>query len=64
MRTAFDAFGAWESTISTPANEDHSTDDEGGGRRFRTIFISDLHLGKSGCKAEALLDFLKSHPSD
>ena len=64
MRTTFDAFGAWESTISTPANEDHSTDDEGGGRRFRTIFISDLHLGTSGCQAEALLDFLKSHPSD
>ena len=64
MRTTFDAFGAWESTISTPAKEDHSTDDEGGGRRFRTIFISDLHLGTPGCQAEALLDFLKSHPSD
>ena len=28
--------------------------------RFRSIWISDLHLGTPGCQAEALLDFLKS----
>ncbi len=28
-------------------------------RHFRTIFISDIHLGSRGCKAEFLLDFLK-----
>ncbi|MDO8274579.1 MAG: metallophosphoesterase, partial [Serpentinimonas sp.] len=33
-------------------------------QRFRTIFISDLHLGTPGCQAAALLDFLKAHPSD
>lgn len=27
---------------------------------FRTVWISDLHLGTPGCKAELLLDFLKS----
>jgi UDP-2,3-diacylglucosamine pyrophosphatase LpxH len=27
---------------------------------FRTIWISDTHLGTAGCKAELLLDFLKS----
>jgi UDP-2,3-diacylglucosamine pyrophosphatase LpxH len=27
-------------------------------RRHRTIFISDIHLGTRGCKAELLLDFL------
>ncbi|MEX0922557.1 MAG: UDP-2,3-diacylglucosamine diphosphatase [Rhodovibrionaceae bacterium] len=27
--------------------------------RFRSIFISDIHLGTKGCKAEFLLDFLK-----
>lgn len=27
---------------------------------FRTIFISDTHLGTSGCNAELLFDFLKS----
>ena len=26
----------------------------------RTVFISDVHLGTSGCQAEALLDFLRS----
>ncbi|MCG8546177.1 MAG: UDP-2,3-diacylglucosamine diphosphatase, partial [Alphaproteobacteria bacterium] len=27
--------------------------------RYRTIWISDIHLGTRGCKAEYLLDFLK-----
>lgn len=27
-------------------------------RRYRTVFISDIHLGTRGCNAEALLDFL------
>ena len=27
---------------------------------FRTIWISDTHLGTAGCNAELLLDFLKS----
>ena len=30
----------------------------------RTIWISDIHLGTSGCKAEYLLDFLKWNESD
>ena len=29
--------------------------------RFRTIWISDLHLGTAGCNADLLLDFLKSN---
>ncbi len=28
-------------------------------QRFRTLWISDLHLGTPGCQARALLDFLK-----
>lgn len=28
--------------------------------RYRTIWISDVHLGTKGCKAEILLDFLRS----
>ena len=39
-------------------------EDEGGGERpvlrFRTLWISDLHLGTPGCQANALLDFLKN----
>ncbi len=30
-----------------------------GARRVRTAWISDLHLGTPGCRADALLDFLK-----
>lgn len=32
--------------------------------RFRTVFISDTHLGTSGCNAELLFDFLKSIECD
>jgi UDP-2,3-diacylglucosamine pyrophosphatase LpxH len=32
--------------------------------RFRTIWISDTHLGTAGCQAERLLDFLRRTESD
>ena len=31
---------------------------------FRSLFISDVHLGIRGCKAELLLDFLKHHDAE
>ncbi|BBB67442.1 UDP-2,3-diacylglucosamine hydrolase [Undibacterium sp. YM2] len=33
-------------------------------QRFRTIWISDLHLGTSGCQATKLLEFLRATDSD
>ena len=30
-----------------------------GPRRYRTVFLSDIHLGSLGCQAELLLDFLR-----
>lgn len=33
-------------------------------RRHRCIWISDIHLGTRGCKADLLLDFLKHNESD
>ncbi len=30
-------------------------------QKYRTIWISDVHLGTPGCKAEHLVDFLKQH---
>ncbi len=33
-------------------------------RRYRSLFISDVHLGTKGCQAEMLLDFLKIHDAD
>jgi len=33
-------------------------------RRFRTLFISDVHLGTRGCQADKLLDFLRWHDAE
>lgn len=33
-------------------------------KRYRTIWISDVHLGTRGCKAELLHDFLLNHDCD
>ncbi|MDP3699612.1 MAG: UDP-2,3-diacylglucosamine diphosphatase [Hylemonella sp.] len=44
-------------------HEDDHEDDKGG-KRYRAVFISDLHLGTPGCRAEDLLDFLKASSSE
>jgi UDP-2,3-diacylglucosamine pyrophosphatase LpxH len=31
---------------------------------YKTIFISDIHLGSKGCKADILVDFLKNNTTD
>ncbi len=62
MRTTFDALGPIVPVLGGPLAPDG--DSESAQRRYRTIFISDLHLGTPGCQATALLDFLKSHPCD
>ena len=33
-------------------------------RRHRAIWLSDIHLGTRGCKADFLLDFLRCNESD
>lgn len=58
------------SALHLPALGADTLDDDGDGedtagvQRYRTVFISDLHLGTPGCQAQALLAFLKAHPSD
>ena len=37
---------------------------EHGATGFRTLFISDVHLGARGCQADRLLDFLRYHDAD
>ena len=75
MRAAFDAMGTWGNgslprALLENAARDHKLDHDAdhdhapSARRVRTIFISDIHLGTAGCQAQALLDFMKSHPSD
>jgi UDP-2,3-diacylglucosamine pyrophosphatase LpxH len=39
------------------------SDDEAS-NRYRTLFISDVHLGSKGCQAELFLDFLKHNDAD
>jgi UDP-2,3-diacylglucosamine pyrophosphatase LpxH len=34
-------------------------DDDAPVRRYRTVFLSDIHLGTRGCQAELLLDFIR-----
>lgn len=33
-------------------------------KQYRTIWLSDIHLGTRGCKADYLLDFLRHHDSE
>lgn len=73
MRAAFNAFdafvtfdpaGEWAHALAEDAA--NTCDDQAPAhpsRHFRATFISDLHLGTPGRQADALLDFLRSHPS-
>jgi UDP-2,3-diacylglucosamine pyrophosphatase LpxH len=62
VRATFDALGPFLSGMTVPVPQD--LEEDALPRRYRAVFISDLHLGTPGCQATALLDFLKSHPSD
>ncbi len=63
MRTALDAAGPWMAQFVGPEDDDTPAV-SGNQRHYRSVFISDLHLGTPGCQADALLEFLKAHPSD
>ncbi len=56
---------AWTETPPPPSSVE-AADDNGDGRthRYRSVWISDLHLGTPGCQAKALLDFMKHVESD
>jgi len=47
--------------VSEPATPEPSPE---GRRRFRTIWISDVHLGTKGCNAPMLIDFLDNTDSE
>ncbi len=63
------SFSSPPDVIDNPPNH-HNDDDpndpieEPKVRRHRAIWISDIHLGTRGCKADALLSFLKYNDSD
>ena len=66
MRAGPDAFAPLMQGMLDGAYSNHreDEDDDRPGRRYRAIFVSDIHLGTAGCQAQALLGFLKAHPSD
>ena len=53
-------------TDQTPLDLDSGVDDDqaADARRFRTLFLSDVHLGSRGCQAHLLLDFMRYHDAD
>ena len=63
MRNSFDTLGTKMNDLMAAA-DGPDADDEVSHRRFRAVFVSDIHLGTQGCQAKPLLDFLKHHPSD
>jgi UDP-2,3-diacylglucosamine pyrophosphatase LpxH len=52
------------SAAGSPDSPTESAAPGDGSRRYRSVWISDLHLGTPGCQASHLLDFLRSFESD
>jgi UDP-2,3-diacylglucosamine pyrophosphatase LpxH len=68
-------FAVWGSSSEAPASAlptpfaqksmaSSDSDSPQSEHRYRAIFISDIHLGTRGCKADYLLDFLRNTESD
>ncbi|MBV9509948.1 MAG: UDP-2,3-diacylglucosamine diphosphatase [Caulobacteraceae bacterium] len=45
--------------MSAETPDSHKSASDAPIRRYRTVFISDVHLGTRGCQAELLLDFIR-----
>ncbi|WP_063550161.1 UDP-2,3-diacylglucosamine diphosphatase [Burkholderia territorii] len=58
---ATDAFASHEPAAAHARQHD---DPEPSTHRYRTIWLSDIHLGSSGCQAPYLLDFLRHNDSE
>ncbi|MBR8346250.1 UDP-2,3-diacylglucosamine diphosphatase [Burkholderia ambifaria] len=58
---ATDALSAHEPPTAHATQHD---DPEPSAHRYRTIWLSDIHLGSSGCQAPYLLDFLRHNDSE
>ena len=48
--------------MEAPRQNDSSSSEQP--RRYRSLFLSDIHLGTKGAQADALLEFLKDHDAD
>lgn len=47
-----------------PGDAENGLNRPSGGASYRTVFISDIHLGTPGCQAQALLHFLRCNPCE
>ncbi|WP_310634163.1 MULTISPECIES: UDP-2,3-diacylglucosamine diphosphatase [unclassified Paraburkholderia] len=63
--------GPSAATLATPplplqadTSSDSHDDDHPSPHRYRTIWLSDIHLGSNGCQANYLLDFLRHNDSE
>ena len=61
---AWAASAPGEPVACLPVVDLHPDENGAGVRRYRTMWISDVHLGTPGCQAEALLKFLKNSECD
>ncbi|MBX3548309.1 MAG: UDP-2,3-diacylglucosamine diphosphatase [Xanthobacteraceae bacterium] len=50
--------------IPVDFKEQSADTDAPASRKFRTLFISDVHLGSRGCQANLFLNFLRDHDAD
>jgi UDP-2,3-diacylglucosamine pyrophosphatase LpxH len=62
MNTTRKLAAAWSSLLKGPDVDEPARSFEPW--RFRTIWISDIHLGTPGCQVSALLEFLRATESD
>ncbi|KKJ06121.1 MULTISPECIES: UDP-2,3-diacylglucosamine diphosphatase [Burkholderia] len=55
-----------DASLPPPASASvgHHDESDGPAHRYRTIWLSDIHLGTSGCQAPYLLDFLRHNDSE
>ncbi|CAL8473504.1 UDP-2,3-diacylglucosamine diphosphatase [Caballeronia sp. S22] len=56
--------GLSDSRAAAPVHHDELPDPADEPHRYRTIWLSDIHLGSGGCQAQYLLDFLRHHESE
>ena len=60
MQREADFLRAWTERTDGGEAVDGPIGSADGRMRYRSVWISDLHLGTPGCQAEPLLDFLKN----
>jgi UDP-2,3-diacylglucosamine pyrophosphatase LpxH len=64
MKQALEHGGNWLGQVMARSGPAPDPDEDKGVGRYRTVFISDLHLGTPGCRADDLLAFLKASPCE